>query len=105
MNVVRRALAAVAGTWTARGYLALCAALLLWTLFDAAFVHHEDASFAGVFPLLATAPPSLLMISVLPWEGTAFYLSVCAVSALINAAVLNWCVRAMRRFRNPAEGS
>ncbi|GAA2417444.1 hypothetical protein GCM10010420_54730 [Streptomyces glaucosporus] len=100
MNVVRRITTAVAGTWTARGYLALCAALLLWVAFDTAFVQHEDASFAGVLPVLATAPASMLLMLVLPLEGMAFHLSACAVSALVNAAVLNWCVRAAGRSRS-----
>lgn len=95
----RRVLAAVAGTWTARGYLALCCALLLWALADAAFVEHQDASFAGVVPLLATAPLSVAFILLLP-EGSApaFVLAV-LVSALVNAALITWCVRVARRHR------
>ncbi|PJE95494.1 hypothetical protein CUT44_23110 [Streptomyces carminius] len=97
MNVVRRVLTAVAGTWTARGYLALCGALLIWAAFDTAFVDHEDASFAALWPLLATAPTSVLLVFLPPAGNLAGYVLLISVAALVNAAVLNWCVRAMRR--------
>ncbi|MFP8963060.1 SCO4225 family membrane protein [Streptomyces nanhaiensis] len=93
---VRRAVSAVAGTWTARAYLALCGALLLWVSADAFLVSHEDASMAGVVPVLATAPLSMLLL-VAPGEGILTYLSIVVVSALANAALINWCVRALGR--------
>ncbi|MGK5446081.1 SCO4225 family membrane protein [Streptomyces radiopugnans] len=93
---VRRVASAVAGTWTARAYLALCGSLLVWVLADAFLVSHEDASMAGVVPLLATAPLSMLFL-LAPGEGILTYLSVVVVSALANAALINWCVRALGR--------
>jgi hypothetical protein len=93
----RRVLAAVAGTWTARAYLVLCGALLVWVLADAALVTREDASFAGIFPLLATAPLSVLFLLLAPGEGLLVYLPVVIVCAVANAALINWCVRAAGR--------
>ncbi|MDH2408541.1 SCO4225 family membrane protein [Streptomyces chitinivorans] len=93
---VRRVASAVAGTWAARAYLALCGALLVWVLADAFLVRHEDASMAGVVPLLATAPLSVLLL-LAPWEGIPAYVSVVVVSALANAALVNWCARVLGR--------
>ncbi|GAA2447337.1 SCO4225 family membrane protein [Streptomyces macrosporus] len=92
-----RVLTAVAGTWTARVYLALCCALLVWVVADTVLVDHPDASMAAVFPLLATAPLSLVFL-FLPGDGGLFgYVLIVTVSALVNAALLNWAVRAAGR--------
>lgn len=101
----RRVLTAVAGTWTARAYLVLCGALLVWVLADAALVTHEDASFTGIFPLLATAPLSLLFLLLAPGEGLLVYLLVVVVCAVANAALINWCVRAAGRGGRSAAGA
>ncbi|MBN3929919.1 hypothetical protein IQ279_09745 [Streptomyces verrucosisporus] len=90
---VRRVASALAGTRAARAYLAVCGALLIWGSADAFLVSHEDASMAGVLPLPATVPLSVLLLLV-PWKGIFAYVSVVVVSALANAALVNWCVRA-----------
>ncbi|WP_149548045.1 SCO4225 family membrane protein [Streptomyces marokkonensis] len=75
-------------------YLGLCAALLIWA-FAVSAGDNEDASFAGVIPLLATAPASFVLIA-LPDSPVMFVLAV-AVGALVNATVIGWCSRALRR--------
>lgn len=52
----------VAGDWVSRGYLMVIAALLVWVWVDTTLVSHPDASFAGVYPILLTAPGSLLLL-------------------------------------------
>lgn len=74
-------------------YLALCAGLTLWAFTAGG---GEDASFAGVFPLLATAPVSLLLI-VVPVEHPAIFALAVALGALANAALIGVCSRALRR--------
>lgn len=75
-------------------YLAVCAALLVWALISSAT---SDESMAGVIPLLATAPVSLVLLA-LP-DGTAMVVLAVAIGALANAAAIGWCARALRRGR------
>ncbi|NNN37232.1 hypothetical protein HLK59_44235 [Streptomyces sp. S3(2020)] len=68
----------------ALGYLALVAAVVGWVGVDALFVEHADASLAGVWAFLVTAPTSLLFVMLpgaLAWSGVV-------VGAVVNAAVL-----------------
>lgn len=75
-------------------YLAVCAALLIWALIVST-ADTPDASLAGVIPLLATAPVSLVLLA-LPDHGAMFILSV-LLGALANAALIGWCARALGR--------
>ncbi|WP_051722829.1 SCO4225 family membrane protein [Streptomyces albus] len=94
-----RILAGVADNRIARGYLVVCAALLLWVGFDAGLVAHEDASFAGVWPVFATLPTGLALLLVSPLEGaagTVAYFVLLAVAAVVNS----WLFSALlRRWR------
>lgn len=68
----------------ALGYLLLVTAFLGWVGVDALFVEHADASLAGVWAFLVTAPASLLFVMLpgaLAWAGIV-------VGAVVNAAVL-----------------
>ncbi|MFF8195773.1 SCO4225 family membrane protein [Streptomyces bobili] len=87
---VRRALGDIA----ARVYLTACALLLGWALLAA-----SGESMAAVIPLFATIPTSLVLLLVLP-----FLLSI-VLGALINAVVIGWCVRTLRRGSNPGTAS
>lgn len=101
-GLVRRVLRVVAGNWISGGYLALCFALLVWVWIDSTFVDHADASFAGVVPMLATAPVSLVLLLLVDTVPGGFYLPV-VLGAVVNAAVIGWCVEALRgRARTPA---
>ena len=91
----KRILTAATDNWFSRGYLALCAALLVWVAADSLFVEHADASFAGVWPLLATAPTSLLAMAVGPSSPPAFFVLV-ALAAYVNATLLGLLVRSVR---------
>ncbi|MFF7651535.1 SCO4225 family membrane protein [Streptomyces sp. NPDC007983] len=81
-------------TIAARVYLAVCAALLVWALVVTT-TDSSDDSMAGVIPLLATAPVSLVLL-VLPDHAAALVVAV-VLGALVNAAVIGWCARALRR--------
>ncbi|MFD8718058.1 SCO4225 family membrane protein [Streptomyces sp. NPDC059629] len=71
-------------TPVALGHLALVAAVVVWVGVDTLFAEHADASLAGVWAFLVTAPASLLFV-MLPgppaWAGVV-------VGAVVQAAVL-----------------
>jgi hypothetical protein len=83
MNGTRSLISALR-TPVALGYLALVAAVVVWVGVDTLFVEHADASLAGVWAFLVTAPVSLLFVMLpgpLPFIGIA-------VGAVLQAAVL-----------------
>ncbi|MEU1042204.1 SCO4225 family membrane protein [Streptomyces sp. NPDC005551] len=83
------------GHVAARVYLVACVLLFGWALLAA-----SEGSMALVIPLLAIVPSGLVLLLVLP-EGTAtFGLSV-VFGVLINAMLIGWCARALRRGNNP----
>ncbi|MEU4681561.1 SCO4225 family membrane protein [Streptomyces xinghaiensis] len=79
-------------------YLALCAALLVWAVVVSA-TDDTGESMAGVIPILATAPGSLVM-TFLP-ESAAMLIAAILFGALVNAAIIGWCTRALRRGHRP----
>ncbi|MDH2393472.1 hypothetical protein QCN29_32855 [Streptomyces sp. HNM0663] len=83
-------------------YLAVCAVLLVWALV-ATMGDDSGESMAGVIPLLATAPASLVLL-VLPDEPVWFITAV-ALGAEVNAVVIGWCARALRRSNGPGPAS
>ncbi|WP_146252290.1 SCO4225 family membrane protein [Streptomyces carminius] len=97
-GTLRRIADSVADNWIARVYLAVCAALLLWVAYDAAFVQHEDASFAGIWPILFTLPTGLIN-TFGPDEGTAAavsYFVLTPVAAVVNAWLFSALLRRLR---------
>ncbi|WP_405776171.1 SCO4225 family membrane protein [Streptomyces sp. NBC_00859] len=81
----------VAGDWVSRGYLMVIAALLVWVWVDTTLVSHPDASFSGVYPILLTAPASLLLL--LPGVSGALAYVVLVAAALVNSTVIALIVR------------
>lgn len=79
-------------------YLAVCAALLVWA-FVVSAGDSSDESMAGVIPLVATAPASLALLA-LPDHPAMLVVSV-ILGALVNAAIIGWCARALRRTDTP----
>ncbi|MER5429821.1 hypothetical protein [Streptomyces sp. NPDC002588] len=77
----------------ALAYLAVCAALLIWALVVTA-TDDSGESMAGVIPLLATAPASLILL-FLP-DHVTMTVAAIAFGALCNAAVIGWCARMLR---------
>ncbi|ROQ67487.1 hypothetical protein EDD93_1924 [Streptomyces sp. 840.1] len=75
-------------------YLGLCAVLLVWALVVTA-MDSSDESMAGVIPVLASAPASLVFL-VLP-DNNAMFITAIALGAAANAAIIGWCTRALRR--------
>ncbi|MFF1921857.1 SCO4225 family membrane protein [Streptomyces sp. NPDC058221] len=78
-------------------YLVACAGLLIWACVVTA-IDDSGESMAGVVPLLASAPVSLVLL-MLP-GGTATLVLAGALGALVNAAIIRWCARALRRGTN-----
>ncbi|NBM15132.1 SCO4225 family membrane protein [Streptomyces sp. GC420] len=76
-------------------YLVVCAVLLVWA-FVAAAGDSSGESMAGVIPLLAAAPASLVLLLVLP-DGAVMLVAAVVLGALVNAAIIGWCTRALRR--------
>ncbi|WP_405870880.1 MULTISPECIES: SCO4225 family membrane protein [unclassified Streptomyces] len=93
-----RRLREAVGDVVALVYLALCAGLLVWALVVTAG-DGSGESMAGVIPLLATAPASLVLL-VLP-DGAAMLVLAVVVGALVNATVIGLCARALRRGNRP----
>ncbi|WP_328868967.1 hypothetical protein OHT76_02090 [Streptomyces sp. NBC_00287] len=75
----------------ALGYLAVVVAVWVWVAVDLLFVEHPDASLAGVWAFLVTAPTSLFFVWLpgpLPWIGLV-------VGAVAQAGVLGALYRAL----------
>ncbi|MEV1077107.1 hypothetical protein AB0I98_02440 [Streptomyces sp. NPDC050211] len=77
----------------ARVYLAICSLLLVGAL-AVTVADSSDESMAGVIPLLATAPVSLLLLA-LPDNGAMLVVAV-VIGALVNATIIGCCARALR---------
>ncbi|MGW8379771.1 hypothetical protein [Streptomyces sp. ODS28] len=77
-------------------YLAICAGLLIWAV-AVSSVEQPDASMAGVIPLFATAPVSLILLA-LPEHASMLYVAV-TLGALVNATLIGWCARTLTRGR------
>ncbi|MFE4692911.1 SCO4225 family membrane protein [Streptomyces sp. NPDC056749] len=82
----------------ALGYLAIVAAVGVWVGLDATLVEHADASLAGVWLFIVTAPTSMLFAALpgsLPFAGIAVG---AFVQALALGAAYRWALgRATRR--------
>ncbi|MFI1564909.1 histidine kinase dimerization/phosphoacceptor domain-containing protein [Streptomyces sp. NPDC020490] len=82
-----------------------CAALLLgWAAplvwaFAVSVTDDSGESMTAVIPFLATAPASLVLL-VLP-DGAAMLVAAVVFGALVNAAVIGWCARALSRGDRP----
>ncbi|NLU71937.1 hypothetical protein HCC61_04435 [Streptomyces sp. HNM0575] len=104
----RRILSAATDNWLSRGYLAVCAALLIWTVGDALFANDEGPSFAGVWPIFATLPTSLLVVLLVGGLGfllpsavtLPIFVILLAAVALINATLLGLLLRWARKSRS-----
>ncbi len=88
-----RSLRHALGNVVARVYLAVCALLLVWAVV-VSVGDSSDESMAGVIPLLATAPASLVLL-VLP-DHPAMLVAAVVLGAVVNATVIGWCARALR---------
>ncbi|MGW2288501.1 SCO4225 family membrane protein [Streptomyces phaeochromogenes] len=75
------------GTWPARLYLAVSAALIVW-LAVVSSQPQGDASFAAVIPILFTAPTSLLILAI-PDVSVGWLYAVLGASAVANAWLID----------------
>lgn len=104
-GTTRRFVLGATDNWLSRGYLSVCAGLLIWVAADALFMSGNDPSFAGVWPVFATLPTSLLVMAVaagaaglLPSAAALpLFLFMLAGAAFVNAALLGVLLRSIRR--------
>jgi hypothetical protein len=102
MQKARALLAPAVDNWLSRGYLAVVAAAL--GFFLCAVFLLRDPGFAGIWPLMATAPLSVLAFLVaipaeyssLDWLNTLIYCVGTALSGLFNAVLLGLLARRLR---------
>ncbi|WP_314172071.1 SCO4225 family membrane protein [Streptomyces winkii] len=100
----RRILSAATDNWLSRGYLAVCAALLIWTVADAVLGNNEGPSIAAVWPIFATLPTSFLVVLLAGGAGfllpsavtLPLFVILLAVAAVINATLLGLLLRWLR---------
>ena len=106
---IRALLAPAVDNWLARGYLAVVAASL--GFFLCAVYLLPDPGFAGIWPLMATAPLSILALLVstpaeyssLGWLSPLVFAAGAALSGLFNAVLLGLLARRLRaREAHPA---
>ncbi|MFH8463516.1 SCO4225 family membrane protein [Streptomyces sp. NPDC017991] len=99
----RSLLAPAVDNWIARGYLVIVAASLAFFL-GAAYLL-PDPGFAGIWPLIATAPLSIIAFVVaiptewassLPWLNPLVFSAGAALSGLFNATLLGRLVHRLR---------
>ncbi|MFD9754120.1 SCO4225 family membrane protein [[Kitasatospora] papulosa] len=76
----------------ALGYLAAVAAVGVWVVLDALLVERADASLAGVWLFIATAPTSMLFTAL---PGSLAFAGV-AVGAVVQALALGAAYRRLR---------
>ncbi|GAA3494543.1 hypothetical protein GCM10019016_016430 [Streptomyces prasinosporus] len=100
---VRALLAPAVDNWLARGYLAVVAVAL--GFFLCAMFVLPDPGFAGIWPLMATAPFSILTVAVsspvayhssIGWLSPLIFSIGVALSGLVNAVLLGLLARRLR---------
>ncbi|MFI1393778.1 SCO4225 family membrane protein [Streptomyces sp. NPDC020681] len=90
------------GSRVSQVYLALVAVAAVYVAVDAIFVHHEDASFAGVWLFALTAPTVFVFLLLGDLFGDAvsgaswFVYTALVLSVLIQSAALGWFGRLLR---------
>ena len=96
MNLLRRSL----DNWLSGTYLAVVAVALALVAVDTLALSHADASMSAVWPVILTAPESLVLLltpyGVDGWAYGVAYAAVITVSAFANAAFLGTLVRRPR---------
>ncbi|MFH8627237.1 SCO4225 family membrane protein [Streptomyces vietnamensis] len=107
---LRALLAPAVDNWLARGYLAVVAVAL--GFFLCAELVLPDPGFAGIWPLMATAPSSFLAVaasapieefSSITWLGPLVFSLGVVLSGLVNAVLLGLLARRLRaREPHPA---
>ncbi|MER6107605.1 SCO4225 family membrane protein [Streptomyces hirsutus] len=107
---IRALLAPAVDNWLARGYLAVVAASLGFFLVAAYLL--PDPGFAGIWPLMTTAPLSIVALLVaspaewassLTWLSPLLFSAGAALSGLFNAVLLGRLARTLRaREARPA---
>lgn len=102
LHRIRALLAPAVDNWPARSYLAVVAASLGFFLY--AVYLSPDPGFAGIWPIMATAPLSMfvtvpLMLvspdwdSPLAWLSPLIFTAGAALSGLVNAALIGLLAR------------
>jgi hypothetical protein len=90
------------GNRASQAYLALVAVATVYVTIDTVFVHHEDASFAGIWLFLLTAPTVFGFFVVGSMFGEAvssaawFMYTALVLSVLIQSVALGFFVQLLR---------
>ena len=86
-------------------YLALVAASVVFTVIALTVAPSDDANFAAVWPLFATMPWSLILISFVPelsqHTGGLALIGIVVVSALANLATIGALMHVIRHAPEP----
>ncbi|MGW3511131.1 SCO4225 family membrane protein [Streptomyces sp. NPDC000994] len=99
----RALLASAVDNWLARGYLAVVAASLGFFLYASYLL--PDPGFAGIWPLMTTAPLSIVALLVaapaewtssLDWLSPLIFTAGATLSGLFNAVLLGLLARRLR---------
>ncbi|WP_260859790.1 SCO4225 family membrane protein [Streptomyces cupreus] len=97
---LRTLLAPATDNWLSRGYLAVVAASIGFFLY-AAYLS-PDVGFAGIWPLMTTAPFSVLALLLttpvagVEWLSPIVFSAGAAAAGLVNATLLGLVVRRVR---------
>ena len=89
---LRSAAGFLAGNWPARLYLTLVAGTVVYAALAGSLGDQPDAGLAGVWPFLAAAPGSLVLIGLVPESGPRAgvgLLAVLVAGVLINTAIIS----------------
>ncbi|WP_046506556.1 SCO4225 family membrane protein [Streptomyces odonnellii] len=96
------------GNRASQAYLALVAATAVFVAVDTLLVHHQDASFAGVWLFFLAAPTVFVffiggeLLGTTVADSAAFVYPALVLSVLIQAAALGAFVRLMRGGPRPS---
>ncbi|MEU1282110.1 hypothetical protein [Streptomyces sp. NPDC005805] len=96
------------GNLASRVYLGLVAAVAVFVAVDTAFVHHDDASLAGVWLFFVAAPTVFALMALGSLFGqevvvsAPFLYTVLVVAVLFQACALGWFVRLLGGLGQPS---
>ncbi|NJP68850.1 hypothetical protein HCJ92_21800 [Streptomyces sp. ventii] len=93
-----RTIRAALTTPAALTYLGGFAALLVWAISSTIAHAPGDASFAMIWPMLASLPLGLFVVPGLGEHPASVFVPM-LLGALVNAVVVGWCYRTLRSER------
>ncbi|MGW5634492.1 SCO4225 family membrane protein [Streptomyces sp. NPDC003832] len=108
-RAIRTLLAPATDNWLSRAYLTVVAAALGFFVYAVHF--SQDPGFAGIYPIITTAPLSFLALTLamplqgIEWLSTLVFSLATIGSGLVNATFLGLLARRLRTgAARPAAG-